>query len=40
MIMDIDGQNIQPVEGQITIYDQRYFPWRQCKWVAGEPPPQ
>jgi dipeptidyl aminopeptidase/acylaminoacyl peptidase len=38
MIMDADGQNVQPVEAQITVFDQRYFPWRQCDWVASEPP--
>jgi hypothetical protein len=38
MIMDADGQNVQPVEKQITIFDQRYFPWRQCQWMANEPP--
>jgi Tol biopolymer transport system component len=40
MIMDADGQNIRPVETQVTVFDQRYSPWRQCKWVAGEPPQQ
>lgn len=40
MLMDADGQNVQPVETQVTVFDQRYSPWRQCKWVAGEPPRQ
>jgi hypothetical protein len=38
MVMDADGQNIQPVETQITILDQRYSPWRQAAWIASGSP--
>lgn len=38
MVMDADGQNMQPVETQITVFDQRYSPWRQWEWLASGSP--
>ncbi len=38
MTMDANGQNVQPVEAQVTVLDQRYSPWRQCEWVASGSP--
>ena len=38
MVMDADGQNRRTVETHITVFDQRYFPWRQAEWVASGSP--
>jgi len=38
MIMDAGGQNVQPVEAQVTVFDQRYSPWRQWEWLASGSP--
>ena len=38
MVMDADGQDRRTVKTQITVFDQRYFPWRQAEWGANGSP--
>jgi len=38
MVMDADGQNVQPVTKTIAVLDEQYYPRREARWSAAGSP--